>query len=205
MGASSTSTANPFLEAHEQREQETLASAALALLLLRAAFTCTSSSAGTLADVLASPRGASFLRLLGSQPPPPTSSSTTSSRGSTPPSPPFSPPAKHNALTDGEGGNDTGAGGEGGDGERRYREDLVGEATASGAMPGGGSRRCRHPREEASSARTWRTSSPSPRFGGRRELPAQYRTDWRTPLQYIPDEKNRYCSGPGWFTGDRCR
>ncbi|CAO1943689.1 unnamed protein product [Urochloa humidicola] len=72
MGASS-STANPSPEAHEQREQETLASAALALPLLRAAFTRTSSSAGAAAlpDALAPPRGASFLRPPGSPPPPP--------------------------------------------------------------------------------------------------------------------------------------
>ncbi|CAL5029479.1 unnamed protein product [Urochloa decumbens] len=73
MGASS-STANPSPEAHEQREQETLASATLALPLLRAAFTRTSSSsagAGALPDALAPPRGASFLRPPGSPPPPP--------------------------------------------------------------------------------------------------------------------------------------
>ncbi|CAO2044112.1 unnamed protein product [Urochloa humidicola] len=73
MGASS-STANPSPEAHEQREQETLASAALALPLLRAAFTRTSSStadANALPDALAPPRGVSFLRPPGSLPPPP--------------------------------------------------------------------------------------------------------------------------------------
>ncbi|CAN6250532.1 unnamed protein product [Urochloa humidicola] len=73
MGASS-STANPSPEAHEQREQETLASAALALPLLRAAFTRTSSStadANALPDALAPPRGVSFLRPPGSPPPPP--------------------------------------------------------------------------------------------------------------------------------------
>ncbi|RCV15051.1 hypothetical protein SETIT_3G027900v2 [Setaria italica] len=67
MGASS-STANPSPEAHEQREQETLASAALALPLLRAAFTRTAADAGALPDALAPPR-ASF-RLPGSPPPP---------------------------------------------------------------------------------------------------------------------------------------
>ncbi|CAN6271824.1 unnamed protein product [Urochloa humidicola] len=102
--SSSTSTANPSSEAHEQREQETFASIALALPLLRVGFTRTSSSADALADVLAPPRRASFLRLLGSRPPPPIS--TASSRSSAPPLPSFSPPAKHNALTDGEGGND---------------------------------------------------------------------------------------------------
>ncbi|CAN6243461.1 unnamed protein product [Urochloa humidicola] len=174
---SSTSTANPSSEAHEQREQEIFASVALALLLLRAGFTHTSSFAGALADVLAQARRASFLRLLGSRPPPPTS--TASSRSSAPPLPPFSPPTKHNALTDEEGGNDARVGGEGDDDERRYRKDLAGEATAASTMPGGGSRRCRHPREDLAEV------EPSPRFGGRWELPAQYRIDWRKPLQCI--------------------
>ncbi|KAG2569547.1 uncharacterized protein LOC120682526 isoform X2 [Panicum virgatum] len=64
MGASS-STADTSPEAHERREQETLASAALALPLLRAAFS--RSAAGALPDALAPPR-ASF-RLPGSLPP----------------------------------------------------------------------------------------------------------------------------------------
>ncbi|XP_008667368.1 putative TLD family protein isoform X1 [Zea mays] len=66
MGASS-STGNPSPEAHEQREQETLASAALSLPLLRAAFS--RSAANALPDALAPPP-ASF-RLPGSPAPPP--------------------------------------------------------------------------------------------------------------------------------------
>nr|CAB3488578.1 unnamed protein product [Digitaria exilis] len=66
--ASSTATASP--EAHERREQETLASAALALPLLRAAFTRSSADASALPDALAPPRGASF-RAPGSSPLPP--------------------------------------------------------------------------------------------------------------------------------------
>ncbi|PUZ49356.1 hypothetical protein GQ55_7G319300 [Panicum hallii var. hallii] len=68
MGASS-STANASPEAHERREQETLASAALALPLLRAAFSRAATTASALPDALAPPR-ASF-RLPGSLPPPP--------------------------------------------------------------------------------------------------------------------------------------
>nr|CAB3486066.1 unnamed protein product [Digitaria exilis] len=66
--ASSTATASP--EAHERREQETLASAALALPLLRAAFARSSADASALPDALAPPRGASF-RAPGSSPLPP--------------------------------------------------------------------------------------------------------------------------------------
>lgn len=69
MGGASSSTANPSPEAHEQREQETLASAALSLPLLRAAFTRTA-AAGALPGALAPPR-ASFRPPPGSPPPPP--------------------------------------------------------------------------------------------------------------------------------------
>ncbi|KAJ1273325.1 hypothetical protein BS78_06G271500 [Paspalum vaginatum] len=65
MGASA-STASSSPEAHEQREQETLASAALALPLLRAAFSRSSAAADALPDALAPPR-ASF-RAPGSPP-----------------------------------------------------------------------------------------------------------------------------------------
>jgi hypothetical protein len=70
MGASS-STGNPSPEAHEQREQETLASAALSLPLLRAAFSrsAAAANANALPDALAPPP-ASF-RLPGSPPLPP--------------------------------------------------------------------------------------------------------------------------------------
>ncbi|XP_066346206.1 uncharacterized protein [Miscanthus floridulus] len=68
MGASS-STGNPSPEAHEQREQETLASAALSLPLLRVAFSRSATAANALPDALAPPP-ASF-RLPGSPPPPP--------------------------------------------------------------------------------------------------------------------------------------
>ncbi|KAL6651862.1 hypothetical protein ACP70R_010787 [Stipagrostis hirtigluma subsp. patula] len=64
MGAASSSTGNPSPEAHEQREQESLASAALALPLLRAAFSrC---SADALPDALSPPRA--VFRLPGSPP-----------------------------------------------------------------------------------------------------------------------------------------
>jgi len=66
MGASS-STASASPEAHERREQETLASAALALPLLRAAFSRSAAGPAALRDALAPPR-ASF-RLPGSLPP----------------------------------------------------------------------------------------------------------------------------------------
>ncbi|EES13035.2 uncharacterized protein LOC8082554 isoform X1 [Sorghum bicolor] len=70
MGASS-STGNPSPEAHEQREQETLASAALSLPLLRVAFSrsAAAANANALPDALAPPP-ASY-RLPGSPPLPP--------------------------------------------------------------------------------------------------------------------------------------
>lgn len=68
MGASaSTSNASP--EAHEQREQESLASACLALPLLHAAHTRSAASSDALPDALSPPRAA--FRLSGSSAPPP--------------------------------------------------------------------------------------------------------------------------------------
>ncbi|XP_062227025.1 uncharacterized protein LOC133925183 isoform X2 [Phragmites australis] len=57
MGASS-STGNSSLEAHEQRGQESLASAALSLPLLRAAFSRSAAAANVLPDALAPPPAA---------------------------------------------------------------------------------------------------------------------------------------------------